>query len=151
MKDSCIDIEKSTVHNLVVLGKEIRVAFGAFADANFPKELGQEESRVVSYVCHHPGALAVEIANDFHLVKSTVSGIVNSLIEKGYVRAENSEKDKRKNHLYPSEKALAMEAEVGKLFDVFDHALVEGISEEEQKLFIDICQKIERNSKEVIK
>lgn len=151
MKNTVIDNQKPVVRNLIMLSKEIRCAFGYFAEANFPKDLSQAECRMIEYLCAHPGCLSVDAAEDFHFVKSTVSTLVKSLEEKGYIRTECSTVDKRKTHLYPTEKALEAHSEIGRFFDQYDAMLESGLTEEEKSVLLSAFQKIENNIEEVRK
>lgn len=151
MKTSCLNEHKPVVRNLIILSKEIQGSFADFAETNFPKELSQAESRVVGYICRHQGCFSVEISEDFHLVKSTVSTMVNSLEDKGYIRTVASTSDKRKNHLYPTEKALQVHSEIERCLDMFDLRLEGGLTEEEKTILFRAFQKIENNVEEVRK
>ena len=148
-KNAYLDKDKPIVRNMVFLAKELRGAFSLYSEGHLSAELSHAECRVIGYICRHPGVLSVDIARDFHFVKSTVSSMVKSLEEKGYVLCRVSETDKRKTHLYPSEKAISSEKELERLFDEFDSLMEKGLSEEEKEILFHLLEKIDQNIKEV--
>ena len=149
MKDSFVDENKSLARNLVVLSKQVRCVFGNFAGEHLSHDLSREEHRMVGYICHFPGCISADLVKEFHLVRSTVSAMVNSLVEKGFLRLENSSKDKRKVHLFPTELALEQEKKAEEVFEWFDGLMESGVTEDERKTFLEVCRKIEKNAKEV--
>ena len=149
MKDSYVDETKSLAKNLQVLSKEVRCAFGNFADGHLSNCLSREEHRAVGYICHCPGCISADLMREFHLVRSTVSDMVNSLVEKGFVRQQSSNDDKRKVHLYPTELALEQEKKAEEVFNLFDSLMESGVTEQERETFLAVCRKIEKNAKEV--
>ena len=149
MKDYCIDETKPVARNLVTLSKKLRCSFSSLIAEELSSDLSQAEHRMVGFVCQNPGCYSIDIANEFHLVRSTVSAMVKSIQEKGYIRFGDSGKDKRKIPLFPTDLALGEQKKAEEFFRWFDAAIEEGITEEERKVFFEVCRKIDTNIKEV--
>ena len=149
MKDSFVDETKSLARNLVVLSKQVRCVFGNYAGEHLSPDLSREEHRMVGYICHFPGCISADLVKEFHLVRSTISAMVNSLVEKGFVRLESSSDDRRKVHLYPTDLALEQEKMAEEVFKSFDDLMESGVTEQERHIFLEVCRKIEKNAKEV--
>lgn len=78
---------------------------------------------------------------------ATSSGIVKRMVEKGLVYVEQSQKDKRKKIILPTEKSRELNNEINRLvFASFDK-LTNNISDDELNVFNDILAKMLHNMK----
>ena len=77
----------------------------------------------------------------------TMSGILNRLEAKGLIERVFCEKDKRIRLIHSTLKARAMDKELRKMFDRFDHRLVLGFSKEEEEQFLDYLERAYQNIK----
>ncbi|MCR5079304.1 MAG: MarR family transcriptional regulator [Bacilli bacterium] len=149
MEESIIDESKNLHRNLRFLQKEVFNKFVEYATANLPPDLSAVEHRLMMYVGDHEGCLSVDIAAAMYLKKSTISGMVNSLVEKGFISLRKSGEDKRKLPIHLTEKGNEAYEVAKRKFEVFDKQLESGLSEEDIKTLYRICRVIERNVKEV--
>jgi len=85
---------------------------------------------------------STELAERLGITKPSVSAIVNKLIEKGYVRKEQSEDDQRSYHLHLSEKGKSLIEAEHKIYRAFALHIRTTLESEEQEQFVQILQKI---------
>ena len=69
------------------------------------------------------------------LDKATLSGILDRLIESGWIRKERDPEDGRVFHIYTTKKAASAKAELIELRIKANEELLAGFSQEEQVLF----------------
>jgi MarR family transcriptional regulator, transcriptional regulator for hemolysin len=90
-----------------------------------------------------------DLADELKITKPSVSAIVNKLIEKGYVRKDQSEDDQRSYHLSLSEKGQALIEAEQKIFRFFNYVIRTTLNKEEMAQFTTILAKIHKNLPEV--
>jgi len=92
---------------------------------------------IILHVCKSPGLSQDEIAKRVCIDKSNASRKVAKLVEKGYLRRESSEKDKRVLLVYPTESGLELCEEIKKILRLWSADMTEGIPEDQAKLILD--------------
>ena len=100
-------------------------------------------------ICADPGLSQDALVKHTRLNKSTVTRSLAYLEERGYIRREQDEEDKRSLLVYPTDKMLAALPEVRKLAREWNAALTEGIDDEELRIFESVLDKMERRAIEI--
>jgi len=97
-----------------ILGFHIRLAHGAvyrhFTETFVELDLTQKQVSALWAVADQPGIAQVDVGAQLRMDRATTMTIVNRLEERGYLRRERSESDKRKQALFitaSGEEALA--------------------------------------------
>ncbi len=87
-----------------IVGFHIRLAHGAvyrhFTETFANLDLTQKQVSVLWMVGDKPGIAQIELGQRLRMDRATTMTIVNRLQERGYLRRERSETDKRKQALY---------------------------------------------------
>ncbi|AKH43812.1 DNA-binding MarR family transcriptional regulator [Altererythrobacter atlanticus] len=94
--------ELGSLHD--ILGFHIRLAHGAvyrhFTETFADLDLTQKQVSALWVVAENPGISQVDIGTRLRMDRATTMTIVNRLRERGYVRREQSETDRRKHELF---------------------------------------------------
>ena len=90
-----------------------------------------------------------ELAKTMGCSRQSVKEILNSLVGKGFVQLLVDEKDKRKQRIYLTEKALQMSDAYHEKETVFMEQLYEGLGEEDINSVYRILSHIEKNLKKI--
>ncbi|MDO4500515.1 MAG: MarR family transcriptional regulator [Erysipelotrichaceae bacterium] len=111
-------------------------------------ELSAIEVDVLAFVSNNPSLnTAADVVRYKKIAKSHVSLAVKSLIDKGYLRKEVDEKDKKKYHLIPCEKAEVIVDFARRERDEFIKVIDQSITEEDKQSFREVMLKIENSLK----
>ena len=98
--------------------------------------LGPMHHTYILNVCRNPGISQEALGQLIFVNKSNVARQLAVLEEKGYVRRQTSSLDGRRQLIYPTEKALAMQPILQQLLKQWNEQALAGFSEtEQQKLF----------------
>lgn len=106
------------------------------------------QSRILHYILVHYQGGAVfqrDVENVFGLSRSTATGILQLLERDGMIRRESVPTDARLKSLVPTEKAAMIDAQVLEAIIEIERQLVEGVSEEEQAVFLSVAGRMTRN------
>lgn len=98
-------------------------------------------------ICRAPGRTQEELSKDICLNKSTVARTLTQLEERGFVRREQGERDKRCLLIYPTEKMLSIHSAVKLIAGDFTELVLNGVGEEERRVFEGVLAKMEANAK----
>ncbi|MBO4494392.1 MAG: MarR family transcriptional regulator [Clostridiales bacterium] len=135
------------------LSKTIRIAI----DEALDKELSLDGlPRLTSVQAHVMGYLNMQhelgnvvyqkdIEQVFHIQRSTATGILKLLEQRGSIRRESEEKDARMKRILVTEQARATKKRVDKTIEGVEKQLVQGLSKEEIKTYIELTEKMRRN------
>ena len=88
---------------------------------------------------------AKEISENFEISKSLVCRSVDSLIKRGYIDTKKDEKDKRVIHLILREEARPIVNALKSNREKSTEVLLNGIDEEELKVFNNVLDKMKNN------
>ena len=102
-------------------------------------------------VCRNPGISQEALGQLIFVNKSNVARQLAVLEEKGYVRRQTSSLDGRRQLIYPTEKALAMQPILQKLLKQWNEQVLEGFSEAEQQKLLADLQLVKENSQRALK
>ena len=134
------------------LSKSIRLAIDEALDKEF-SSVG--ETRLTSVQAHVMGYLNMqhELGNvvyqkDFHIQRSTATGILKLLEQRGSIRRVSEQKDARLKRIEVTEKARLAKKRVDSTIEGVEKRLVRGLTDEEIKTYIELTEKMRRNLEE---
>lgn len=105
--------------------------------------LGQP--KVLDYLKDHDGVSQKEIAAGCLIEAGSLTSILNRMEEKGLIVRKMLNGNRRTFHIFMTESGKKNQKLVEESFKKIDKTALNGISEEEQKLFMDIFCRIYRN------
>lgn len=105
--------------------------------------LGQP--KVLDYLKEHDGASQKEIAAGCLIEAGSLTSILNRMEEKDLIERKMLNGNRRTFHIFMTESGKKNQKHVEEAFEKIEKAALNGISEEEQKLFMDIFCRIYRN------
>ena len=105
--------------------------------------LGQP--KVLDYLKDHDGVSQKEIAAGCLIEAGSLTSILNRMEEKGLIVRKMLNGNRRTFHIFMTESGQENQKLVEEAFKKIDKTALNGISEEEQKLFMDIFCRIYRN------
>ncbi len=85
-----------------------------------------------------------ELTEQICVDKATTTRAIKKLEEKGYVKLVPNEKDKRKYHIYLTEKALEQKEEILEISRRWERQLIEGLEQEELNQLFYLLRKMTR-------
>lgn len=86
-----------------------------------------------------------DIKEFYHISNPTVTGILNRLEQKGYIRRVISDSDKRVHYIESTEKALELEKAVQRSVKLIEAKLVEGLQPDEKEMLFILLEKVTNN------
>lgn len=89
-----------------------------------------------------------DLEKAFHLRKSTISGVINTMEKNGLVVRKNSSIDGRKKEIILTEKIEGHKCEVRKHLNDFEKTIEKGISKEDLDIFYKVTDQVIDNLKE---
>ena len=105
--------------------------------------LGQP--KVLDYLKEHDGASQKEIAAGCLIEAGSLTSILNRMEEKDLIERKMLNGNRRTFHIFMTESGKKNQKLVEEAFEKIEKTALNGISEEEQKLFMDIFCRIYRN------
>lgn len=105
--------------------------------------LGQP--KVLDYLKDHDGVSQKEIAAGCLIEAGSLTSILNRMEEKNLIERKMLNGNRRTFHIFMTESGKKNQKLVEKAFKKIEKTALNGISEEEQKLFMDIFCRIYRN------
>ena len=90
-----------------------------------------------------------DLEKETGLKKASITGCIDSLVERDIVYRKQCEQDKRKNYIYLTEKALRYQKDFEERVKYLNDRAIENISEEDLKNFYKVLDSIKKNIKEV--
>lgn len=100
-----------------------------------PYEITNIQYVVLEMLWSQDGLTAVELGKRLMIDKATLSGILERMVNGGWVVKSPGERDKRVIHLFPSEKAQALKKKLIKEREKANEELLAGFNKEEKVLF----------------
>ncbi len=97
----------------------------------------------LSVVVHKPGRSQRELADDMRLERATVTVTLQKLERGGFIRREPDPDDQRVMRIYPTEKGIEAENNIGKEIERFHRACIESLTLEQHQQLSDLLQKLE--------
>ncbi|MBO4687104.1 MAG: MarR family transcriptional regulator [Clostridiales bacterium] len=135
------------------LSKSIRSAIDEALDKEFS---AAGETRLTSVQAHVMGYLNMQhelgnvvyqkdIEQVFHIQRSTATGILKLLEQRGSIKRESEKSDARLKRITVTEKARQTKKRVDETIEGVEKRLVQGLTEEEIKTYIELTEKLRRN------
>ena len=120
---------------IFLLAKAYQKAHGRFKKELKPFRLTNIQHLVLEALWYQEGYTAAELGKFLVLDKATLSGVLDRLVDHGWIRKEQDPDDGRVFRIYTAEKADEMKAELITLRRAANEKLLSGFSPEEQVLF----------------
>ena len=98
-----------------------------------------------------PGISQEEISRQLNVNKSSVTRQLAILEEKGYIRRQPSESDRRLLLVYPTDKALAVKERLYRCYHDWSSYLTKDFTDEEQALLSDLMARIAQRAEDYVK
>ncbi|MBC5688419.1 MarR family transcriptional regulator [Mediterraneibacter sp. NSJ-55] len=109
------------------------------------------ETDIISFLQHNPGKdTAVDIVEFRMLSKGCVSKAVESLIQKGLLRRQQDERDRRKIHLKILKKCEPVMESIESVQEKYWHTVFKGFTAEEKTMYFQYNSRISQNVQEAI-
>ena len=109
--------------------------------------LGQP--RVLDYLKDHDGASQKEIAAGCLIEAGSLTSILNRMEEKGLIERKMLNGNRRTFHIFMTESGKKNQKLVEETFEKIEETALNNVSEEEQKVFMEIFLRIYRNLAEI--
>lgn len=109
--------------------------------------LGQP--KVLDYLKDHDGASQKEIAAGCLIEAGSLTSILNRMEEKGLIERKVLNGNRRTFHIFMTESGKKNQKLVEETFEKIEETALNNISEEEQKVFMEIFHRIYRNLAEI--
>lgn len=139
MTDELI-LEDFLPYRLAVLSHTISTTIAKVYEKQFGVSI--PEWRIIAILGRFPGLSAVEVADRTMLDKVAVSRAVTKLIKNGRVDRQFADADRRRSILNLSDVGRQVHDEIAPLALEFEHALLQGISEEDYESFNIILERL---------
>ena len=131
---------------LIALRRIVKLHDSMLKDVCEEYNLTLIEGKIISFLYNNPEKdTAADIVELRMLSKGNVSQAVESLIQKSLIRRSQDKNDRRKIHLYLTEKAEPVTSSIVLMRKEFNKEVFFGISQEELDLFHKINDKIKVN------
>ncbi len=120
---------------IFLLAKAYQKAHGQFKAQLGPFGLTNLQHLVLEGLWYQEGVTAAELGKLLILDKATLSGVLDRLVESGWIRKERDPEDRRLFRLYPSDKANQMKEPLIALRIEANEQLLANFTTEEKVLF----------------
>jgi DNA-binding MarR family transcriptional regulator len=120
---------------IFLLAKAYQKAHGRFKAMLRPYDLTNLQHLVLEGLWYREGVTAADLGKLLILDKATLSGILDRMIDAGWIRKERDPGDKRLYHLFTTEKANIAKQELIDLRVKANEKLLSRFTEEERTIF----------------
>ncbi len=96
-------------------------------------------------ICDAPGILQDSLLDMFYVHPSNIVRTIAALEKQGMITRSSHDQDKRTWKLYPTDRALSVFEEIQTICERTETLLLQGISDEEKDLFIDLLMQAGKN------
>ena len=103
------------------------------------------QPKILDYLSRHNGSNQKEIAKACFLEAGSLTTILNKMEEKGLIRRQILNGNRRSFHIFMTEEGKKKQQLVSEAFSEIERKAVEGISKEEMEGFLSVYQKIYAN------
>lgn len=97
-------------------------------------EIGWGQQFYVEYIYDHPGTSAQEMVEFIRVDKATLTKVVKKLVQIGYIKVTEDEKDRRIKHLYLTNLAIPAAKRIKEIHNSFYETLCMDIPPEDVQL-----------------
>ncbi len=106
------------------------------------------QSRILHFILDHRSCGPVfqrDLEVAFGMSRSTATGTLNLMEKSGLIRRESVPDDARLKSLVPTEKAVLMDAQVRAFIREIELVMMDGISEEQRRIFLETAVRMYDN------
>ena len=107
------------------------------------------QPKVLDYLKDHDGASQKEIAAGCLIEAGSLTSILNRMEEKGLIERKMLNGNRRTFHIFMTESGKKNQKLVEETFEKIEETALNNVSEEEQKVFMEIFLRIYRNLAEI--
>ena len=111
-------------------------------------ELTNMQRNILGYILMnsiHRDVFQKELEEEFHIRKSTVTGILQLMEKNDLIRRESVASDARLKSLIPTKKAADLDAQIGEFLRQTEQRLTHGLSDEQLAQFIQTAEHMYAN------
>ena len=107
----------------------------------------ETEGLIMNFLCEHPDRdlYQRDVEEVFCIRRSTASRFLQNLERDGMLTRQAVPQDARLKKLVPTEKAMAIHADIAEKFQIAEALMTAGLTVEELEQFISTARKIQRN------
>lgn len=120
---------------IFLLAKAYQKAHGQFKARLRPFDLTNLQHLVLEGLWYEEGVTAAELGKLLVLDKATLSGVLDRMVESGWIRKERDPDDGRVFRIYPSDKANQMKKQLIDLRVQANEMMLQSFTAEEKVLF----------------
>ena len=114
-----------------------------------PLGLSTGQPKVLDHLRYHNGSSQKDIAHACHIEPASLTSILNRMEEKGLIERKMLNGNRRTFHIFMTESGKKNQKLVEETFEKIEETALNNISEEEQKVFMEIFHRIYRNLAEI--
>ena len=114
-----------------------------------PLGLSTGQPKVLDHLRYHNGASQKDIAHACHIEPASLTSILNRMEEKGLLERKMLNGNRRTFHIFMTESGKKNQKLVEETFEKIEETALNNVSEEEQKVFMEIFLRIYRNLAEI--
>lgn len=111
-----------------------------------PYDFGSGQHGFIFFLYDHNGVSQDELSKALELDKATTARAIQKLEDNGYIIRKTSEKDKRINHVFLTEKAYSIQKEIRAFSAEWTSILTEGMSDVELSQLQILMAKLTHNA-----
>ncbi|QOQ56616.1 MarR family winged helix-turn-helix transcriptional regulator [Bacillus amyloliquefaciens] len=108
------------------------------------KELTLDQYYILRYIMLNPDCKSIELAAVCHVNKSAITSMTNRLHEKGYIKRERSQSDRRSILLNVTEKGTEVFHRVEQRIEDLVRSYIMYFDEDEAEMFVNTYEKLYR-------
>ncbi len=136
--------EKETIHKLYQIAHKKLIKF--IKEKLRPYDFNRGEFPLLfKLIKKGDGVTQKEICEMLFISKSTTSKVINSLVEKGYVRKEKDREDRRVTRIYLTEKEKEIEEIIEEIDERAEKVMMRGFDEDEKAQFRGYLERVLEN------
>lgn len=107
---------------------------------------------VLGYLCEHKdeNVYQRDIEREFYITRSAVTAVVKHMENNGYIKRLEVEHDARLKQIVITPLGESVHKEILESVKELDTEMVKGISDEEYRVFLNVCHKVRNNLKDLL-
>ena len=104
--------------------------------------LNQTQLQILNYLMSHDKAIQKDLEAETQLKKSSITGSIDSLVEKDLVRRVKGDDDKRKNYIELTKQAIEDKKLLEDKLATLDDKIVDGIDSKDLEVFVAVLDRM---------
>lgn len=140
--------KRSVGFEVKMLSNQIRRTIDKMVSTPEYEGLTGIQNGVLGYIMDHEQEQEMfqrDIEQEFHIRRSTATVMLQGLEEKGFICRIPVKQDARLKKIIITEKAVAVQMKVRKTLNQFEEMLLEGVSDEEEELLLNLLERLRNN------